>query len=230
LTPRRGFYILDAYLKSHYENDRLVSYSELSISESSDGYKTKGKAMQVLSVFTVDSGVVRRGADIERHVLPSTRVISAIVIGGDRPGYVQVDETPLRKKGTQLAPELRAASINRRFPWSPELIPGTEEDIDKTSAIVVLRTQAGRENYHRGELRDDPLPGGTLATGRIRPCRENKMGQWWSGRGAVQLVQRIPIGKVFTTIVNYDDGSQILHSYVFDGETIQVVPPAFSWF
>jgi hypothetical protein len=231
LTQSVGFYILDAYLKSHHEERTLVSHGELSILESSDGYATKGKAMRVLSVFTVSCGVVRHGADIERHVLPSTRAISAIVIGAsDKPAYVQVNDIPLREKGGRLAPEVRAAGIVRKFPWTPELISVSEANIDKAYAIVVLRTDVGRENYHRGKRRNEPLPGWTLAKGRIRPCRENRLGKLWLGRGAVQLVQCVPFGSVFSTIVNYDDGSQVVHSYVFNGETIELVPPEFPWF
>jgi hypothetical protein len=209
-------------------NEALDSHGELSILESSDGYKTKGKAMRVLSVFTVSSGEVRRGAIIERHVLPSTRVISAVVLGGDRPAYVEVSGVPIREKGGPLAPELQAASIIRRFPWAPELVPGPGEGTDSSCAIVVLRTEAGRENYHRGEMPDQHLPGWTLVRGRLRPRRETKLGKWL-GHGATQLVQCVPRGSIFSTIVNRDDGAQIVHSYRFNGETIELVPPAFCY-
>ena len=187
--------------------------------------------MQVLSVFTVNNGNVCHGTPVERYVLPSKRVISAVLIGdSNRPAYLPVRGVCPREQGGQVAPQITAASIDYRFPWMPEFVMATSEDVtDKTSAIVVLRTDVGRENFHCGRFPEIPLPGVTLAKGRILPCRQKKLGEWL-GRGAVQVVQCVPQGAVFSTIVNYDGNLQILRSYQFDGETVESVPPAFPMF
>jgi len=193
----------------------------------------------MFKVFTICSGEVLEGAEVEKFTLKGAGLeIPAIIIGEEGRGR-QLGVLPVslpaslyeewQEKGSVI---IRAAEIGKTKTGRPKLLASTsEEEFDIEKAIIVLRTKIGfrGSNEHTGDLErmekdeygidERPIykkfPGQILTTGWIAQGAAGRMG------GGEQLIAILPKDVVFRTAYSgHLYGAPSEHYYLFDGEKL----------
>jgi hypothetical protein len=186
--------------------------------------------MRNYNVFTIENGVVTRGAVIEKLLLSDGKTyIPAILVGkktkGSDCGAISAAIPPHEYQRYQNGEEVRvyAGNIGKNHLGNPKFFTKPKADDDEYVIVVIKTTPPlGGESKYAGTTHDDELgtfPGKVIVRGRISLGEQGELG---TGTQCIALVKKDI--RFRTSYTGVAETEPISHMYFWDGKRLFSTP------